>query len=337
MTEVPPTSDGAGGDSRRGPDRGGTRPGRKTAVQFGMRRGARQWCAITSHRDVLSAACIVRGDDGRPRLSLFDHRADGGAPAATLRALRREHRLDRYRVSMLLPQGQYQFHTLEAPQVPATEWKDAVRWRLQDRIDYPAEEAVVDVLPMPPGPGGSAATLNVVSARRAAVADWVRCCDEAGLSLEAVDVHETVQRNLAALAQPDGRPVAFIGAAVLGHGLLTITAGDDLYLARTLDMHDSSAEDVAAGQQPYERATVEIQRSLDHFDRQYGGVPVARVVVGPGTRTESICTALAANLDVPVEALDIRSIIDCGTAAELQEPVAQGAFLRLIGAALRSA
>ena len=58
---------------------------------------------------------------------------------------------------------------VEAPSVPATEVKSAVRWELKDLLDYPVDAATVDVADVPKDQSGQrtrAIRLRRVGAQR---------------------------------------------------------------------------------------------------------------------------------------------------------------------------
>jgi MSHA biogenesis protein MshI len=85
----------------------------------------------------------------------------------------------------------------------------------------------------------------------------------------------------------------------------------------------------------YDRLVLELQRSLDHFDRQFHHVAVAKLVVTPVPGADDLGEHLAANLDVPVEVLYLSEIMDFPAVPDLHEPLRQAQCLPLIGAAMR--
>jgi len=119
--------------------------------------------------------------------------------------------------------------------------------------------------------------------------------------------------------------------------LLTFTCRGELYQHRRIDVSiaglSSAFPDQRAG--VYERLVLELQRSLDHFDRQFHDVAVAKLVVAPVPGAEDLGEHLAANLDLPVELLFLSEIMDFPHAPDLHEPLRQAQCLPLIGAAMR--
>ena len=93
-----------------------------------------------------------------------------------------------------------------------------------------------------------------------------------------------------------------------------------------------------AGQQEAcrERITLELQRSLDHLDRQYHFITLAKLVLAPLAEAGSdLRDYLAANLYVPVETLDLDTLFDFSAVAELRQPAQQQRYFLTLGAALR--
>jgi MSHA biogenesis protein MshI len=79
---------------------------------------------------------------------------------------------------------------------------------------------------------------------------------------------------------------------------------------------------------------LELQRSFDHFERQFSGVPIEKVLLAPLPQpAPSLPRALSEALGLPVENLDL------ATVAELDPSLAgaerQWEYFHLVGAALR--
>ncbi|MNY47093.1 hypothetical protein D3C86_1823330 [compost metagenome] len=115
-----------------------------------------------------------------------------------------------------------------------------------------------------------------------------------------------------------------------------MTFGGELYLARRMDVtlaqllgHDSDKV-----QQLHDRITLELQRSLDHFERQFSYVAVSKLVLAP-TGSPSLHEYLARNLYLPVEVLDLDSVLDLDKVPELRDAAQQARYFMTLGAALR--
>ena len=81
-----------------------------------------------------------------------------------LQRLRSARQLKAYACTTLMPSGEYNIAQLDAPNVPAEERKEALRWALKGMVDYPLETACVDVLDIPMQGVGRQASVFAVSA-----------------------------------------------------------------------------------------------------------------------------------------------------------------------------
>ena len=110
----------------------------------------------------------------------------------------------------------------------------------------------------------------------------------------------------------------------------------ELYLARRID---AGADQLLAGSSQNEEASsrilLELQRSLDHLDRQFPFVTMAKLLLAPEPGETGLVTHLAANLGIPVEQARLRDVIDFAPGAELEGEAAWRLF-HVLGAALRN-
>jgi MSHA biogenesis protein MshI len=90
----------------------------------------------------------------------------------------------------------------------------------------------------------------------------------------------------------------------------------------------------AVRDEQFQRILLELQRTFDHFDRQYNYVPVAKLMLAPDPEETGLLEYLAANLDLPVERVRLSGAISFGARAEL-EPREEWHLFHLIGASLR--
>ncbi|HEX7812635.1 MAG TPA: agglutinin biogenesis protein MshI [Burkholderiales bacterium] len=295
--------------------------------------------ALSVHPDRVDIAKVTRNGAAPPLVEICDSVQKKNSSLETLQAVRKDFRLDQNRCGTLLSASQYQLQLLDAPAVPDAELKSAVRWSLKDLLDYPVETATIDVVMVPAGPNSTARGKSVyaVSARNSAIESVMKTFLEAKLALQVIDVPELAQRNIAALLETEGRGLALLNFDDEG-GLLTFTAGGELYLSRRIEVGSLMLQQADHGrrEQLFERITLELQRSLDHFDRQFSHVPLARVALGPLAEDAGLQAYLAKNLYVPVEAINLGGILDFGERTEMREAGYQQRFMPVLGAALRN-
>ncbi|CDG82755.1 hypothetical protein [Janthinobacterium agaricidamnosum] len=288
--------------------------------------------------DGLCAAVVKRRGGDKPLVQALAF-YPGRQPllAATLEKLNREMQAHSYRNSTLLGAGEYQLLSLDAPNVPPEELKTAVGWRLKDMIDFALSDATIDVLDIPADKNGAGRgqSLFAVAARNRALVQRQALYSAGKIRLSVVDIPEMAQRNIAALLEPEGRGLAMLSFDGEG-GLLTVTFNGELYLSRRIDVNIGQLADSSdqQKQQYYDKITLELQRSFDHFDRQFHFITIARLVLAP-TGTDGLHAYLADNLYVPVVVLQLEEVLDCSKAPELRDAACQARFFLTLGAALR--
>lgn len=305
---------------------------------FFKRKHQPGWLAIVPAADHFDLAHVRRSVTGRPEVVMCESYRKEGSDAATLAHLRKELKLDEYRCTTLLKFADYNMHSLDAPNVPAAELKNAVRWRMKDILDFPLEQATIDVLDVPVDTNGPARSHSVyaVVARNDVIERTVKPFNEANIPLEAVDVPALAQRNIAALFEPQGR-----GLAMLGFYddccKLTISSGGELFLTRRIEitLHQLLEADETRRADLFDRIALELQRSLDGFDRQYSYVPVAKLMLAPLPKDIGLQQYLATNIYVPIETIDLAAAMDFPAVPELKSAARQSQCLSIVGAALR--
>ena len=296
------------------------------------------WLAILLQEGKLTLAHVLRRAGSRPEVTMLDSFALEKNLSETLLRLKSARQLKSYGCTTLMGEGEYNIAQFDAPPVPKEERKEALRWSLRDVVSYPVENACIDVLDVPSDglPGRTAAVL-VVSAAEQAVRDRAAAFEEARVALEAIDVPELAQRNVAALLEDDNRGLAFLRLDENGL-MLTLTFRGELVAVRRGEMN---TQQLLAGERDLrdrvrERLVLEVQRSLDNFDRQYSYIPVSKVVLASHPPVEGLAAELAGNIYVPVQEMDLATVIDFPDVPELRDAACQARNLLAIGAALRS-
>ncbi len=152
-----------------------------------------------------------------------------------------------------------------------------------------------------------------------------------------IDIAELAQRNVAALLEEKDRGLAFLRLDETG-GLLTLTFHGELIAMRRIDVSavQLTGSDMERGAQSMERLVLELQRSLDNFDRQYGFISISKLVFAMNPRVEGLAASLGENIYVPVQEMDLASVMDFPAVPELRDIQCQAMNLLAIGAALRT-
>jgi MSHA biogenesis protein MshI len=291
--------------------------------------------AIHVQRDSVDIARISH-DGMRPKVELCASFQKRGDDLQTLSELRKELRLDRSPATTLLAPGEYQVQLLDAPSVPVAEMKAAARWRLKDSLDYPVEQATIDVLQVPADPNAPTRQRSIyaVASRNDTVAGYMNLFAQAKVQLAVIDIPEMAQRNLAGLFESERRALGFLTFGQ-ERGLLTFTSGNELHVSRPVDVSLPQLLDCDETQKThlFERVVLEVQRSLDHFDRQFSFIPLSRLMLL--AVPEELEAFLRQNLYVAVERARLETVLEAGSATDLQSEEVQARNYLVLGAAMR--
>lgn len=221
----------------------------------------------------------------------------------------KNHRLQRKSCNVVLPQGQYQLLLVDAPDVPDDEMRAALRWKIKELVSSPLDEAAIEFFHLPNDGGHSRKKMVYVvlaeMARLRAIVELIKAVD---LQLESIDINELVMRNLASsLIDPqfDGRGVA-IARLRQGRGSVSLFKKGNLYLSRQFDLEYQAGllEDL-----PEDILSLELQRSLDYYERQMGQAPPGVVYIcGDGVAEDKITEPLKKSLATAIQYLDVSAI-----------------------------
>jgi MSHA biogenesis protein MshI len=298
------------------------------------------WLAILPHAGWMTLVHVVREAASRPEVRLLDCFALEQDLGNALQRLRTARQLKSYACTTLMASGEYTITQLDSPAVPKAERKEALRWALKESVNYPVDKACIDVLDIPTAglPSGRSAGVLVVSASEPAVRAQVEPFESARILLDAVDVPELAQRNVAALLEDENRGLAFLRIDESGM-MLTLTFHGELVAVRRGEISalQLNGDDEEQRIRARERLVLELQRSLDNFDRQYSHIPISKVVLATYPLVANLAAELSQSNYVPVKDMDLSTVLDFPAIPELKNAQCQAKNLLAIGAALRTA
>jgi MSHA biogenesis protein MshI len=220
--------------------------------------------------------------------------------------------------------------------VPTEELRDALRWQLRSHLAYAPEEALLDFIRLPRREEQKDLLL-AVAAHRPVVEAALQPLLQHGVAVESVDVPEFAQRNLAGFDGATGVTSAWLGFE-RDTCLLTVHLDGELAFARRMLMPGAAADAIEidspeAARHTADRIVVQVQRSLDLFERQSGLPSLAYATLGPHRHARLIAELLADRCALRVELFDPEprfQMLHADPATPLP-PAALGA----LGAALR--
>lgn len=293
-------------------------------------------CAVNG--EVIMSVVERPSGDGKPKVigcssyrgSLFD--------AAALADAIRKAGFDGYPVTFLLAPGEYQMQVLDSPKVPKEEKAGAIRWNIKGTLDFPVDDATIDIVEIPTEQyvPSRQAQLYAVIANNEVIRRYAALQEDPGIALQAIDVPELAQRNIAVLAEDGEHGLALVTHDANGC-VATFTFKHELYLFRRIDIPfpDTASTDEGRIVDIHHRITLDLQRALDYFDRQMHFIPLQRLMVAPFPSASTLDQALADNLRLNIQSLPFGELVDIGAVPELATESGQAKYLLSIGAALR--
>ncbi|MFZ2725190.1 MAG: PilN domain-containing protein [Methylococcaceae bacterium] len=254
--------------------------------------------------------------------------------------------LTRYDCALVLTAEHYRRVNVEQPPVAENEIAQAIRWKIDELVDFRVDNAVLDYYPTPPLIRmNQGKMLDVVASPYETIQDYVHQCQLAGLRLKVIDIQETVLANLAAKLPANAYGVALLYLSETS-GMIVIVRGSILYLARKLDigykqlsLQTTTGESSAAALLAYKTLALEIQRSLDYVESYYGIPPITEVEVVPLQEGgQQLLNNLATNYGIRFSIVNIANLVEqCALNSEQQAVCAlvAGVSLREQGIAQR--
>ncbi len=268
----------------------------------------------------------------------------------------------------LLDPADYQILKVDTPNVPQEELKSAARWQIKELVDVNIAELTLDVMHV----GGdvdrpntaSARQLFVVAARNSAIKSLTDGAAAIHERVGIVDIWETALRNLlAARARADDLAARACAAVLIDerHCLLVVCAGDELFYTRRLEgdagllarargeQAEAPAADLPlgfeyqpggafdAGPAQESPLVVELQRSIDVWERSWPDLPLARLYVVTTDHGAEVAALIQRELGQRTLALDpLAAFAPDAPPPEGEPAAALAACLPLLGAALRT-
>ncbi len=304
---------------------------------LGKRKKSNSLIGIVPGPEGIALASVQRGTNGQFVLESCNFTALPNQTEQSdidLGKLLKVHGLDKQACATILPVGNYKLLAIDAPEVPPTELRAAIRWRVHDMIDFHIDDAVIDVFDIPPaGPADNLKKLYVAVARSTDVRQHIDRIEQAGVNLEIIDIPELAIRNIAACLPEDEQGMAMIYFES-DLCLMTITHQSCLYLTRNLDIGYRQLLDTATDPQPLlDRLALEIQRSLDYYEHHFHQPPIRHLGILPvPVPAFGLIDVLQNSLGLATRTIEMGDVLETRIALD---DMATAHCILAVGAALR--
>jgi len=238
--------------------------------------------------------------------------------------------LQRVPCNLVIGSSNYQLLLGEAPKVPPEELAEALRWRVKDLIQFPIADAILDAFLLPEDSiRGTSRMAYAVVSQRNTIVQLIAQAKAAQLELAAIDIPELVLRNLAQACCDTKRGIALVKLGQ-GGGSLQIIRDGNLYLSRQFSLAYNAGllDDL-----PGDALVLELQRSLDYFERQMRQSPPSHIYIcGENVTSDKLTPEIRNGLAVKIELFNLEAGLQI--ASDIQEHNLSLSLLA-IGAALR--
>lgn len=206
----------------------------------------------------------------------------------------------------------YSVSMVERPKVAAEELVDAVRWQIQENVEFPVDSATLDVFSLPESASRDRPMVFVVAIQTELLKVLLGKVQEADIHVSSVDISELALRNIVhgLFPEPD-RGVALLRLTSSG-GVINISRGEELFLSRRVtgvpEVYEPSAwEDYR------ERLLLQVQRSIDYYESAMSQPPVNGCMVATTHGWQDhICDYLSEMMPVPIRPIrsELRALFD---------------------------
>ena len=227
-------------------------------------------------KDGIAVAYTEKDAEGQPTIKLCDFLACTSEKYEKVLAdWVKQHDLLGQPCRWILESSEYHLLQIEKLNVPDSELCDAVRWRVQDLVEYGVSDLLVDVFQIPAPQGySSAKKMFVVACSKNALQAGCARIEDAGLVVNHIGIYELALCDLVhkAIDKKDCGALLMPG---MNQSVLMMTKQEELCLTRELNTDISSHTDVSDLVQ-------ELTRTFDYFDYDLGqGMQPKQIIIAP--------------------------------------------------------
>ena len=199
-----------------------------------------------------------------------------------------------------------EFYTLslvERPAVAEEELIEAVRWVVQDNVDFPMEQAALDVFDLPKAASRDRDMVFVAVARKDFLAQRIAQLQEAGLYATSIGITELSMRNLIATLFPEPDQSIGLVRMTSNSGLINVSRAADLFLSRRItgvpgDFNEDAWDEFK------EQLLLQVQRSVDYYESAMAQPPCNALLVATTHSWQvRVCEFLNEMLPVPIRSM----------------------------------
>ena len=262
--------------------------------------------------DGIAIAEVELSDDAQPVLKSceFIESTDKHEQLAQLTTYIKKNKLKKQPCVAVLEDTQYKLFHLPLPPVEESELKAALRWSIKDLIDFPLEEAILDVFRVPTKENREEKVYVAVT-KRDVVTKTISFFRKIGLTLSAIDIEQLSMGNIIEQVEGQERVVAVLHIGSES-GSINLYNNSVLYLSRAIDVGLKQLEGLqleSVTEQMYESIILELQRSLDFYVSEHALPSISKLLITPRhPMLQGICDFVSNHSGMKVELMNLSNI-----------------------------
>lgn len=207
------------------------------------------------------------------------------------------NQLEKVPSCLVLDDKDYQLFVIEAPLVPKNEMAEAVKWKIKDLLQFPLADAVIDVFLQPDVNQEGKNIANVVVAQKNIIEKKSQFIQNIGLSLLAIDIPELAYRNYFEKTDYHDKNIALV-LIKENYGKLLVLKNSQVCFSRSFSI---SYKGGIFDELPESEIVLELQRSLDYYERQLKqSMPTNIVFIGESLMEDKITSVTTDSLNQQV-------------------------------------
>lgn len=273
---------------------------------FGKKKESANSCSIGFFNDGICFVRISQQQGQPPHLEELEFCAgESKVHPLLLKQLAKSKKLKNVRCNTYIDDKYYQLLIADKPDVPNEDLINALQWEVKDVITQPISEVTLDTF-MVPDYGTGKSSINIVAANKEKISDIAKLFEDAKLKINAIDIEEFALRNLAVLDKRE--KLGLVTLWLSGeHGKILFFSGENLHLTRNIEIGYNAIANSLNGM---ENIALEVQRSIDYFERHYNQIPISNLSLMPvGLESTGFEDFLNQNLSIPCHKYDIENEI----------------------------
>lgn len=174
------------------------------------RKKTKGLCAIEIGSDGMAVVYIPNVDS--PDISVCEYHPcekDRKLSDCLLEAVLR-NKLQGTKCNWILNPSYYRLLLVDTPNVPASEYKTAIRWQVKDIVNYPLDDVAIDIFFPNQDPQSNINKIFVVVAQSSFLQQTITTITNCQLEPAFIDIREFASRNLITTISPTNDSIGFI-------------------------------------------------------------------------------------------------------------------------------